>query len=118
MGIAIKLHRIIGIASIVLAAAASYGREARATTFTTDESDLWWNPNESGWGLQVVQTGSVIFVTMFVYDQNNNPLWYTATCTYQGNHVWSGDLYQTSGPWFGAVPSLVALLQMLRVALG
>jgi hypothetical protein len=89
---------------IVLAAAASYGREARATTFTTDESDLWWNPNESGWGLQVTQTGSVIFVTMFVYDQNNNPLWCTATCTNQGNLVWSGDLYQTSSPWFGTVP--------------
>ena len=77
---------------------------ARATQFSIDYSDLWWNPNESGWGLQVVQTGSVLFVTMFVYDQNNYPTWYSATANYQGNLVWTGDLLQSSGPWLAAVP--------------
>lgn len=101
-----KTRRIIGgaLMALCLAAAAPGGHEARATSFSTDESDLWWNPNEAGWGMQVVQTGNVIFVTMFVYDQNNSPIWYTATGAWQGNYVWTGDLYQTSGPWFGTVP--------------
>jgi hypothetical protein len=90
----------------LLAAASLLVTPAYATSYGTDESDLWWNPNESGWGMQVVQTGSVIFVTMFVYDQNKNPIWYTATGDSQGvdTFVWTGDLYQTSGPWFGTVP--------------
>jgi hypothetical protein len=57
---------------VILAAACFFVSHAYATAYSTDQSDLWWNPNESGWGMQVVQTGSVIFVTMFVYDQNNN----------------------------------------------
>jgi hypothetical protein len=73
-----------------------------ATQFTTDYTDLYWVPTESGWGLQVVQVADVIFVTMYVYDANRNPIWYTATGVYQGNFVWVGDLYQTAGPWFGA----------------
>ena len=90
-------------ACMLLAAASCVVSPAYATSFSTDESDLWWNPNESGWGMQVVQTGSLMFVAMFVYDQNNNPIWYTAIGASQGNFVWTGDLYQTSGPWFGTV---------------
>ena len=75
-----------------------------ATSFTTDQSDLWWNPNESGWGMQLVHRGSVIFATMYVYDESRTPIWYVATINYAGNLVWTGDLLLTSGPWFGTVP--------------
>jgi hypothetical protein len=105
-GDAMELHRKIRVALFVLtiAVVAFHGREASATAFSTDASDLWWNPNESGWGMQVVQTASTIFVTMFVYDQNSNPIWYSSTGVWQDNYVWTGDLYQTSGPWFGTAP--------------
>jgi hypothetical protein len=75
-----------------------------ATSFTTDQSDLWWNPNESGWGMQLVQRGSIIFATLFVYDQTNIPIWYVATLGSVGNLTWTGDLVLTNGPWFGTVP--------------
>ena len=75
-----------------------------ATSFTTDQSDLWWNPNESGWGMQLVQRGSVIFATIFVYDTSRTAIWYSATLNSSGSLAWSGDLIQTSGPWFGTVP--------------
>ncbi len=77
---------------------------AEATSFSTDQSDLWWNSGESGWGIQLVQRGSVIFATMFVYDQSNIAYWYSATLNSAGTLVWSGDLVATNGPWFGAVP--------------
>jgi hypothetical protein len=77
---------------------------AGATSVTTDQSDLWWVPTESGWGIQFVQRGSIIFATMFVYDQTNTPIWYTATLSYLGNFVWTGDLLLTNGPWFGTLP--------------
>src|ERR1043166_810025 len=65
--------------AVSLLVALSLVRPTWATSFSNDQSDLWWNPDESGWGIQFVQRGSTIFATMFVYDANGNPTWYTAT---------------------------------------
>lgn len=76
-----------------------------AASTTTDQSDLWWIPSESGWGIQFVQEERTIFATMFVYGANGQPTWYTATMAEAaGTLKWSGTLYATTGPWFGAVP--------------
>lgn len=77
---------------------------AFATSTTTDQSDLWYVPTESGWGMQLVQRDSIIFATLFVYDLNGKPTWFVATMTYQGDLAWEGDLLATTGPWFGAIP--------------
>ena len=91
-------------AALVIAAAASLPLSATATSFTTDQSDAWSVAGESGWGWLTFQRGSVMFGAIFVYDQTRTPIWYSVTLTYLGNFVWRGDLYQTSGPWFGTVP--------------
>lgn len=88
----------------LLFAIAAVSSPAWSTSFSTDQSDLWYIPAESGWGIQFVQRGSVIFATMFVYDQFNIPIWYVATMNSVGSFTWSGDLLLTSGPWFGTVP--------------
>jgi hypothetical protein len=88
----------------LLFAIATVSLPAWSTSFSTDQSDLWYIPAEAGWGIQFVQRGSVIFATMFVYDQFNIPIWYVATMSSVGNFAWSGDLLLTSGPWFGTVP--------------
>ena len=76
---------------------------ACATSYSTDQSDLWYIPAESGWGIQLVQRGNIIFFTMFVYDAAHNPVWYVGTLNHQGSgYVWTGDMYLTTGPWFGA----------------
>ena len=92
---------LLGLAVVSLLGVA---QPALATSFSTDQSDLWYVPTESGWGMQLVQRDSVIFATLFVYDMNNKPTWFVATLTYQGNLAWSGDLLATTGPWFAAVP--------------
>src|ERR1700694_2383469 len=74
---------------------------ARASTNTSEITDMWWNPAESGWGINIILQNSVAFATFFVYDANHNPVWYTAELHYQGNFVWAGPLYATNGPWFG-----------------
>jgi hypothetical protein len=74
---------------------------ARATSYSNDYSDLWWNPTESGWGIQFVQQANTIFATLFVYDSGMNPAWLTATLTPAGANTFRGDLYLTRGPWFG-----------------
>jgi hypothetical protein len=77
---------------------------ASATSFGTDQSDLYYIPVESGWGVQLVQRGSVIFATMFVYGSTGAPTWYVAAMQSVGNSVWAGDLFAATGPWFGTVP--------------
>jgi hypothetical protein len=70
-----------------------------------DASDLWYAQAESGWAMQLVQRGAVIFATLFVYDPSSSPTWYVATMNpTETQYVWSGDLYATTGPWFGTVP--------------
>ncbi len=79
---------------------------ARATNY----QDLWWNPSESGWGIQIVQQSDTLFLTWFIYDTAGNPTWVvsdgvtriasgssdvyrgrviSATGTYFGNPIWS-----------------------------
>jgi hypothetical protein len=79
---------------------------ANATSFSTDYTDLWWNPAENGWGVNVIQQGDTLFATLFVYSPSGTASWYVAsgaTFTSQQGSVraFSGKLYQTSGPWFG-----------------
>src|SRR6478735_8016102 len=54
--------------AILLVAASANFAPASATSYSTDQSDLWWNQSESGWGIQFVHRGNLIFATMFVYD--------------------------------------------------
>jgi hypothetical protein len=52
-----------------------------------------------------VQRGNTIFFTMFVYDPAGKPIWYVGTILPNGGVLtWSGDMFVTSGPWFGAQP--------------
>lgn len=76
---------------------------AFASTDSTEITDMWWNPDESGWGVNVILQKNVAFLTFFVYDAARNPVWYTAAAyrTDQATFVWTGSLYATNGPWFG-----------------
>jgi hypothetical protein len=104
------LRRALGAVSLVWFLLAP---QASATSYGTDQSDLWFIPAESGWGMQLVQRGEVIFATLFVYGPNTSPTWYTATMDPAGTSIeWTGTLYATTGPWFGTMPfnpSLVTL---------
>ena len=83
----------------IVLACASQG--AAGSTSTSEITDMWWNPAESGWGVNVIMQNNVAFMTFFVYDSSQNPVWYTAELRNQGSFVWSGGLYATKGPWFG-----------------
>jgi hypothetical protein len=95
---------------------------ARGSVASIDNSDLWGNPNESGWGLQLVQRADVIFATLFVYDSGHAPVWYSATLQLSSHDpdlsapgLWTGDLVQASGPSFGTVPFNPASVQRTTV---
>lgn len=43
-------------------------------SLTTDFTDLWWNANESGWGVNITQKGNNLFAAWYGYDLNRRPL--------------------------------------------
>lgn len=76
---------------------------ARASTSSSEITDMWWTPGETGWGVNVVLQRDVAFLTFFVYDTMGNPVWFTSDVhlATDGSSVWNGKLYSTNGPWFG-----------------
>jgi hypothetical protein len=85
---------------------------APAANFT----DLWWNPNESGWGLNLVQHSShLIFGVWYTYAANGARTWFAMpTGTWTDSSTYTGPLYATSGPAAGGTfdPSQVTTTQV------
>ncbi|HEX4332374.1 MAG TPA: hypothetical protein VH040_09560 [Usitatibacter sp.] len=112
------LRRLAATAALLLSLS------AHATPFSSDTSDLWWNPNESGWGVNVVQQGGIQFVTLFVYGANGQATWFVGPDTAfqassNGTALFTGPLYQTTGPAFagGFDPKAVGVRQVGNVTI-
>lgn len=68
----------------------------------SDYTDIWWDPNESGWGLTFAQHGSNVFGVWYTYDASGQPLFLVMPgVTFSSPTSFSGALYQTTGPYFG-----------------
>ena len=87
-----------------LFALASAGANAQVANF----SDIWWNPAEPGYGVQITQHGETAFVTLHVYDSKGRPTWFVApdADTYAlgpgGLPHFRGTLYRVEGsPYAG-----------------
>ena len=79
------------------------GADNRAAS--TNYQDLWWNPAESGWGINVTHQDNTLFATLFTYDSNGRDLWLVmSNGARQGDGSYTGELYRTSGPAFNTVP--------------
>ena len=70
-------------------------------------NDLWFRGNEPGWGLNFIEQGDGAFATLFVFDSQRRPRWYSASqLMAMGNNAdgwptWSGTLEESTGPYFG-----------------
>ena len=61
---------------------------------------LWWNPNESGWGVNIAQQGDVWFAAWYTYDHDGKPTWFVMPRGSRSTgEMFSGTLYRaTAGP--------------------
>jgi hypothetical protein len=83
----------------------------------TNYSDLYYNENESGWGINIQQHPSdKIFATWFVYGLDNKPTWYVIPDgTWTSDHDYTGKVYRTRGPSYQDpvwIASLVAVIEV------
>jgi hypothetical protein len=77
---------------------------AGATSTNTDASDIWWAPGEPGWGMQLVNTGTFVFATVFTFDADGTPTWITGELSRIGAapDIFSGPTYVSHGTYYGA----------------
>jgi hypothetical protein len=71
----------------------------------TNYQDLWLNTSEPGWGVNLTHQDDILFATLFTYDSAGRDLWLVMSRgDRQLDGSYLGDLYQTTGPAFNAVP--------------
>ena len=88
------VHRVFAVIAFCCAAMISHVAQAQ------NYSDIWWNPNESGWGITLADHDTQLFGVWYTYDTNGNPTWYVIQGEKftQAKRFFSGDIYQTAGP--------------------
>ena len=99
----------LAIARFILGAFYLAAAAAWATPHAHDGNDLWIDPDESGWGLNLFHQGDTLFASLFVYGPDGQPKWYTGSSLvgddggplHDRPAVYSGALYESSGPAFG-----------------
>lgn len=112
------LRLVAAIASaLMFAVAGTVTGPARATAYAIDQGTLWFSTSNLGWGVQLADKGSVVFASLYVYDdQGNTANWYVAALAPQSTpSVWTGDLYAIPEPWLGPAPSSLAGLGLRHV---
>ncbi len=75
-------------------------------TQNNNYQDLWWNPAESGWGINLTHQSDIIFATLFTYDAAGKGMWLILSRgdRIAGTQNFAGAIYRTTGPNFDAVP--------------
>ncbi len=74
-------------------------------SFARNFQDLWWNPAEAGWGVNITHQEDTLFATLFTYAANGQPLWLVMSDgARQADGSYSGTLYRATGPAFNAAP--------------
>jgi virginiamycin B lyase len=109
-GSAVFAYDVDGVSASKVLTRLPFGNDAPhwggpATTGGPDFTDLWWNPDESGWGVSITQHGGDAFVRIYTYDTDGRPLLFVAPgAAFNGPYVFSGALQALSGPYFGSIP--------------
>jgi uncharacterized protein (DUF1800 family) len=65
-------------------------------------TDLWWNKDESGWGLTLSHQNDQIFGVWYVYDTDSKPYWvWMSGGKFVDARTFVGDVYRSTGPGYG-----------------
>lgn len=84
------------------------------TTPALDATDLWYNPSEDGWGLNLTQHASgQVFGVWYTYTAARRPLWLVMPggAWSSNGTVFTGQLYKVAGPSYAGTfnPDLVSV---------
>lgn len=100
------LNRFIR-STVLLVLAAGFIAGAKAENY----SDIWWNPDESGWGVTIADHNTNIFAVWLTYREDNTATWYVIPGGVMSDdrRTFSASIYQTAAPLTAAgVPNPAA----------
>jgi hypothetical protein len=79
-------------------------------------TDMWWNPQESGWGMNLTQHPSGrLFASWYTYDASGTAIWFTLQPgQWTSPTTFTGPIYRTTGPNFATPfdPSRITVAQV------
>ena len=87
--------------TLLFMALVGFAQLAFGTQQRFDATDLWIDPSESGWGLNLFHQGDTVFASLFVYGADGQPRWFTGSALTGFAPTFSGSLVEAKGPWFG-----------------
>jgi lysyl endopeptidase len=75
---------------------------ARAPAPLVNYTDMWFDPDEPGWGLSIMQSAANrVFAAWYTYDANNQPMWIVLPQgAWRSAVAFEGALYRTTGSAF------------------
>jgi hypothetical protein len=72
-----------------------------STNWGYDLSDMWWNPEQSGWGVSINQHGNTSFGVVYTYDTAGEPTFYVMPDLIANDPtLLTGRVYTTQGTYF------------------
>ena len=85
-------------------AIATFALSMSAAVHAQNYTGPWFNAAESGWGLNIVHQGDLVFPTWFTYDADGKPLWLTVQgARRQADGSFTGDVFRTTGVPFDQI---------------
>lgn len=73
-------------------------------------SDLWWNPEQSGWGVMIThRPDGKLFAAWFDYGQDGRPVWYTFLGMPTGRASFAGQVMMSHGPDPSSLPFVTSI---------
>jgi probable HAF family extracellular repeat protein len=86
----------------------TFGFSINYTDATTggvpNHQGLWWNAQESGWGINFAHQRDIVFATWFTYGADNQPQWYVIRAEKTATNVYSGPVSSFTGLPFNTLP--------------
>ncbi len=103
-GAAIGGHYLEAWSADVVAYPEAFAAADAAGMNAPNYQGLWFNPNESGWGINFAHQGNQIFASWFTYDLTGKGTWLVMTANKMSAKTFAGQMLQGTGPAFDAVP--------------
>jgi hypothetical protein len=95
-----RINRVFVLLALCCTAMVPNMVQAQSVSAVENYSDIWWNANESGWGVTIADHDTNIFAVLYTYRADGRPVWFTIPggAFSQGRRIFQGDIYETRGP--------------------
>jgi len=108
----------IAFAALLLGLLLGQQQMPRANDVRANATGLWYNPDESGWGLSLTEQGSTTFAAYYTYDNAGEPTWLVMSACIATPDGCAGDIFEVVGGTPLGAPWSASRLSVTNVGVG